>query len=412
MLGDYTITFMEKILRKKFITFSIIAVAVVLVLLVAVVNITNYLRVDDRVDSALEMLASGEDLSTGTWLDNYDNGLDTLTKYYLEKYYLVNVDHDGNVVLPILTSNINLVTAEEALFIAEETLNSGNTEGIMYGFSYCITATDSGCTIIYIDTYQDYALCDAFLTISSIVCGVVLLAVSIMLIIVADRVVAPIAESHNKQKQFVTNITHEFKTPLAIIKANTEVAEMMGQESQWTASTHNQIERLNKLVNNLLYLAKQQEGANATRVISNLSELVSKHAAPFVALAQNNSRTLTIDIEDSINIKCDVQAIEILVSVLLENAVKYSTEGSDIRLSLSKVKDKAVLVCSNGAEGLHVGDYSCWLDRFYKQDEARSSASNSFGIGLSTAQAIVDNHDGKISIYSEDGAVVNVKIEF
>lgn len=403
---------MEKILRKKFIIFSISAVAIVLILLVAIVNITNYLRVDERVESALDTLSSGEDISTGTWLENYDNGLNALMQYYLEKYFVVNLDEECNIVLPILTSNINLITGDEALTIAIDTIAEGSDSGIMYGFSYRVVAVDNGYQIIYIDTSQDYALCNAFLTISAIVCGIVLLAVSILLILVSDKVVAPIADSHNKQKQFVTNITHEFKTPLAIIKANTEVAEMVGEQTQWTESTHHQIERLNKLVNNLLYLAKQQEYAGSVKVMLPLSDMIETHAEPFVALAESAGKTLSIDIDPNVNMRCDAQAVEILVSILLENAVKYSSEDSNINLSLKRNHDGVTLLCSNSADNLETGNYSQWLDRFYKQDESRTSSSNSFGIGLSTAQAIVDNHDGKISIYSDDGKVVNIKMDF
>ncbi len=402
---------MEKILRKKFIIFSISAVAAVLILLVAVVNIANYVRVKNQIDDVLEQLSSGNEVELGNWLENYNSGLSVLGEYYLTRYFVVHVDDNGEII-SITTENVNLITAEEALVMGTEALDSGHDTGTSYGYSYCTITTPTGSKLIFIDTSQQYALCNAFLSMSLIVCTIVLVAVSAVLILVADKVVAPIADSHNKQKQFVTNITHEFKTPLAIIKANTEVSEMVGEQTQWTESTHHQIERLNKLVNNLLYLAKQQEDVDVVKVMSPLSQMVETHSEPFVALAGSVGRTLSIDIEPNIDMRCDAQAVDILVSILLENAVKYSSEGGHINLSLARNRDGVTLLCSNSVDNIEVGNYSRWLDRFYKQDESRTSSSNSFGIGLSTAQAIVDNHDGKISVYSDDGKVVNVKIDF
>lgn len=382
-----------------------------LILLVAIVNIANYVRVKNQIDDVLDQLSSGDEVQLGNWLENYSSGLSVLGEYYLSRYFVVHVDDSGDIT-SITTENINLITAEEAMIMGEDALESGHETGTSYGYSYCTITTLTGSKLIFIDTSQQYALCNAFLSMSLIVCAIVLVAVSAVLILVADKVVAPIADSHNKQKQFVTNITHEFKTPLAIIKANTEVSEMVGEQTQWTESTHHQIERLNKLVNNLLYLAKQQEDAGSVNVMLPLSDMIETHAEPFVALAESAGKTLSIDIDPNVNMKCDAQAVEILVSILLENAVKYSSEDSNINLSLKRNRDGVTLLCSNSADNLEVGNYSQWLDRFYKQDESRTSSSNSFGIGLSTAQAIVDNHDGKISIYSADAKVVNIKIDF
>lgn len=186
-------------------------------------------------------------------------------------------------------------------------------------------------------------------------------------------------ESYSKQKRFITDASHEIKTPLAVIDAANEVQEIESGESEWTQSIHEQVARLTALTERLVFLARMDEGsAGFTMTSIDLSEAVDKAAAPFESVAVSRGKRLSTSIACGVRVHADAAAVAQVVELLLDNATRYASEGSVIELSLRAVsrgagKGSAELVVSNAVDELPEGDLDRLFDRFCRADVSRNS---------------------------------------
>ena len=202
------------------------------------------------------------------------------------------------------------------------------------------------------------------------------------------------------------------KTPLTIIDANTEVMEMECGENQWSKSTKNQVERLTYLVGQLVTLTRLDEGSeNTEKVEFSLSDAVYDVVYPFEVVIDNEEKTLIQNIDENIKFKGDEKSIRQLISILMDNAVKYSSEHGIIKVSLNERGKKIVLEVFNETEAVEKGSNNVLFERFYRTDKSRNSQTGGTGIGLSIAKGIVQNHKGKINAFSDDGKSLRITVE-
>ena len=243
--------------------------------------------------------------------------------------------------------------------------------------------------------------------ILSLVNGVSFLALFIALIsFFSERAVRPFVVNYQKQKQFITNAGHELKTPLAIISANAEVVEAMHEKSEWTDSIRHQVERMTGLINDLIAISKLDEMSDRGDVTMekvDFSALVKRSAEDFKTVALQQGKSFDSDIAQDLSVSGSEKMLKELVSILLDNAIKYCDDGGSVKVTLKRRKNKATLVISNTCE--KATDCTCVFDRFYRGDTSHSSEKSGYGIGLSMAQAIVNAHKGKIDAKQIDGVV-------
>lgn len=222
----------------------------------------------------------------------------------------------------------------------------------------------------------------------------------------AGKFVRPVAESYEKQKQFITDAGHEIKTPLTIISANIDVLKMdTGDENECLEDIQEQVKRLADLTNDLVYLARMDESADSLQMIEfPVSEVILDTAEQFQTPAQTQNKEFSLHIQPMLSMRGNPKAISQLISILLDNALKYSPEGGPISLSFAKQNRKLVLSVENlSASPLTEESLHHVFDRFYRADASRNSETGGYGIGLSMAQAIVTAHNGKITAGSPDG---------
>ena len=261
-----------------------------------------------------------------------------------------------------------------------------------------MTETDEKLLIVFVDCSRDTQNVESVAAISCLVAVGCYLLVLILVILCSRKAIRPVIESMEKQKQFITDAGHELKTPIAIISANTEVIEMCSGESEWTESIHHQTERLTSLVTQLLTLAKMDEGGGQLELKEwNASETIIDAVQSFEAPAVTKQITLQTDIAKELRMEGDAARIHQLVSLLVDNAVKYTPEGGTIRVRWWKNGKKAELAVENTCDNLPEGDLNRLFDRFYRADASRARESGGYGIGLSVAAAIVQAHKGKIT---------------
>ena len=224
--------------------------------------------------------------------------------------------------------------------------------------------------------------------------------------------IRPVAESYEKQKRFITDASHEIKTPLTIIEANTEIVEMESGESEWTKSIRKQIARLTALTEKLVFLSRMDEENQSylQRMDFNLSEAVLDTIDPYQALAETKGKHLSVDVEDDMHFTGDENAIRQAISLLLDNAIKYSEEDGNIRIESRTVGKHKVIDVINTVDYIEVGKHDELFDRFYRREDSRNSETGGFGIGLSTVYAIVQAHKGRVAARSKDGKSLSIQM--
>ena len=210
-------------------------------------------------------------------------------------------------------------------------------------------------------------------------------AVSIVLMTVAHRIMSPVAQSYEKQKRFITDAGHELKTPLAIIRANADLLDMEFGENESIEEIRRQTVQMSELTADLVFLARMEESGQNHLTMTNfgLSEI---------------DKTLAIDVQQGLLVNGNSKVLRQLCSILLDNAIKYSPSGSTVSVSLSKKGRYAALTVENTTATLiPEKDLEFLFERFYHTDSSRNSKTGGNGIGLSIAKSIVDAHSGRIS---------------
>ena len=458
---------MVKTLQKKFIITAMIAITVLLVVTLGAVNVFNISRLRNEMNNTLSMLVENDGMRPG---DNAGNPqLATVTDGMPEppvidgtgqnqmevpdgvmvpdveptdnqpeppeakndkrpnlfnpeisedmamaaRYFLVRFDMDGKIVYTDV-NNISSVDEENANAYANEVYASGKTSGKKEEFRYRVQASKDGrgTNIVFLNVSSDRQSMLAVLLISSLIFVIGWGLMLLLVIALSKRAIRPIAENLEKQKQFVTDAGHEIKTPLAIILANTEAMELHNGESKWSKNIRKQTERLSGLMKNLLTLARMEEGtAPVVMADLDMSKLTKEVADSFAESAKLKQIELQTKIASDIKLHANREEMTQLLTILLDNAIKYSIEQADIVLMLAKRGKEVTLSCENTCGKLPDVEADRLFDRFYRSDAARTQKSGGYGIGLSVARAIVQNHKGKISAEYKDGNRIVFKVE-
>lgn len=400
-------------LQRKFVAIAMGSLLVVMVAVIGGMNAANFLQINSRAQWLLQMLAENDGRFPEFEKEKPPApapkiGFEMTAETRFEtRYFLVRTDASGSVV-EIDTGHIAAISSEQARQMAESVLQSGHTGGYQGAYRYLVTGTQGGSLVLFVDCGSQIRTGLSFLLASCCVGLVCFCVVFILVTVFSRRAVAPVIESLEKQRRFITDASHEIKTPLAIISANTDVLELDEGGNEWTQSIRSQIQRLNKLVEKLMLLAKMEEDEiKRVFAVFDLSEAVADAAAPFETLAQSRGKTLRLVMERGLTINGDEGGIRELTAILMDNAIKYADEGSEIRLELQRQGRTARLKVSNRCSALPEGNLERLFDRFYRADSSRSRETGGYGVGLSAAHAIVQAHRGKITAQSiaKEGAI-------
>ena len=323
---------------------------------------------------------------------------------YESRFFSVTVNDAGDV-LSVDTGKIAAVDMADAVEYAQEALESGKERGFIDDYRWRKADTEDGALLLFLDCGRNLDTFRSFLLTSIAVSALGLLAVFLLILAFSGRVVRPVAESYEKQKRFITDAGHEIKTPLAIIEADADVLEMeLEGESEWLSDIRLQTRRLTDLTNDLVYLSRMEERADGAPFVDfPLSDVVDETAQSFHSRAMQKRQTFTGELERGLTLHGDEKAIRQLVSILLDNAVKYAPEDGEIRLKLARQGRYAALSVWNTTETrIPRESLDKLFDRFYRTDPSRSSETGGHGIGLSIAKAVVGAHRGKITAETDD----------
>lgn len=404
---------MFKSLRRKFVATSVASVAVVIILMASTLNFINYYKMGQRVDDSLYEASKSSALVT-IFSDGEEDMI--VTKNTASKtpnnngFSIAKIDENKNVIRSY-RDDVLIKGKDDLQKLVTEAVNESSTSGYVGTYRYLKVNNDAGNLVLLLNTQRDLDSFHAFMRNSIIVSSIVILSVFILLVLISKKVIAPIQQSYQKQKQFITDASHELKTPLAIIRSNTDVLELENGDSKWTKNIQNQVDRLTSLVNSLVVFSRMEEKDTAEKVRFNLSESLHARIDDFEELASFQKKHIIADIDNNIYYRGEQQAIVQLMDILLENAIKYATKETNINVTLKKNKKYAMMKISNQAN-VKKGDLRKVFDRFYRLDESRNSTVKGYGIGLSMAKLIAEKHKEVIKAYAPEDGIFKIEVRF
>lgn len=400
-------------LRTKLIVASMLSLVLVLTVILGAASVLNYRDITTNADRVLTVLQENDGefpAMMGKKPDKHGEQFSPELPYE-SRYFTVFLKADGTTSA-VNTGKIAAVDTETAISYAQDILASGNTSGFLDDYRYMVYTAGVETHIIFLDYGREMSSFRRFLYTSAGVSLGGLLAVFLLLLFVSGKIVKPFAENYQKQKQFITDAGHELKTPLTIIDADAQVLEMDVGENEWLSDIQAQTKRLAQLTNSMLQLARMEEQPQVEKIAFPLSDVVQETAETFGTLAKTREKTLSIDIEPMLSMTGDEKAIRQLLSILLDNAVKYADEHGKIAISLKKHKNHIQISVYNTAQAIDRESLPHLFDRFYRTDASRNSRTGGYGLGLSIASSIVAAHKGKIWAETADGNSLRITASF
>lgn len=389
-------------LRRRFIAAAMAAIGAVTLVLLCAVNLWNYKITTDSLDATLDIMSL-----TGSYSSGKDYSLPEIfgghssEEMYMTRFFAVYYDQNGKAA-GVFRDYIATVSVEQALSYSSDALSSGRERGYYGDYRYRVLGASGGSIVVFLNAVPEQQSMKTLLKVSVIVSLLALLAAFALITAFSKKATAPYMKNMQLQKQFITDAGHELKTPLTSISTSADVLKLETGENEWVDNIQKQAARMSKLVANLVTLSKLDEGAQMPDMCDfSLSDAAWEVSEPFELRAVAQGKKYSRSIEDSITVHGDMAAVQQMISILLDNAFKYSDEGGEIRLSVRKQhKGSVIEVYNTCAEG-SLGDISRFFDRFYRADKARS-ADGGTGIGLSIARAVAEAHGGSISAESAD----------
>ena len=382
---------MIRALRTRLVAAAMLSLLVVLTVILGVILLGSYRGIVSDADRILDLLAEGEGTfptlpADFNWEEEGPRRRSPELGYEI-RYFSVLLDESGNVATTDL-GQIAAVDQETAEAYAQQVRAQGHTRGFLQDYRYLTAQEGDQTRVIFLD-YSGYLFTFRSTLFTGLwVSAVGLLAVFLLLLLLSRRIIRPILESYEKQKRFITDAGHELKTPIAIIQADTE----------WIDDIQHQVRRLSTLTNDLIYLSRMEEPQRQTAFLPlPFSDLVAETAQSFQAVAKSQGKTFSLRIQPTLTLVGEEKSLGQLVSILLDNALKYSPPGGEIAVTLARQGKSLLLTVANTAQTLSKELLENMFDRFYRGDKARSSEQGGYGIGLSIAKAVVQSHKGKIS---------------
>lgn len=401
---------MIRSLRRKFILIAMLSLTGTVAVLCSAICIGNHCIAARRADRAIELLYQnhGEFPGPDAPVDpaaafRFQVTMETPfeTRYFIaeitgrQEIRSVNTDHIAALDRQTVAESINRIVSSE------------RDHGYVDYYRFKVFQNEEGgSTIIVLDCFLQIQAAYNMLRVTLAVSAACVLIVFILLLFFSRKAIRPFAENLERQRQFVTDASHELKTPLAILSANMGLLEDTYGGNKWLESARAQVFRLDKLIKNLVELARTEEAVKEELVsLFSVSEIAQAGADAFQPMAESEGKTLTAGIAADILLRGIQDDLFRLFTILLDNAVKYCDPGGDIRFTLSQRGRNIYISISNPCEGLEASQLPRYFDRFYRADSSRARATGGYGIGLSTAKAIVTRHRGHISNRYDKGTI-------
>lgn len=403
-------------LRKKFILISTLSVVIVFSLIFLLICLVGSSQLNNTMDTLTDAISSND----GVFPDFNSNKIprpdgrfpqmDFITKetQFSTRFFTVWLDEDDNIVKENIDS-VSSVTRAQARQYTKQALSKENERGWISEYRYRVYRSEYGTSVVFVNGKMNRAMTNRLLVSAMLILLGSGLVIILLIVIISKRAVKPAAESYEKQKQFITDANHELKTPLTLILTNLDIAESELGKNEWLDDIRSEGERMSALVNQLTALSRMDEDQTVLSASPfDLSSTASDTISEFEPLAEEKGKALFASVEPSISYTGDEGMIRRLISILLDNAVKYCDPGGEISICVY-AKRHPVITVENTYCDVEQVELNRLFDRFYRADKARTF-SGSFGIGLSIAAAIAKSHHGEVTAYKKDRTHIGFKV--
>lgn len=400
---------MIRSLRRKFILTAMASLVGTMVVLCTAIGIGNHCITTSRADRVIVLLHQngGVFFPPGPRSDPAGFDFQVTPETPFETRYLIVKLTAQNKIKSADFDHIAALDRQSVAGIVRQIIETGAARGYVSHYRFGVfPERDGGSTIVVLDCFLQLQSSNNMLRVTGAIFLACVAAVFILLLFLSKRAIRPFADNLERQRQFITDASHELKTPLAILSADLGLLEDAYGNDKWLKSARSQIVRLDKLVQNLVELSRTEETVKEDAMAYfSVSEAAQASADTFQLLAEADGKSLSAEIGEGIKLKGVQDNFFRLFSILLDNAVKYSEPGGVIRFSVAQRGRNIYITTSNPCAGVNAAQLPRYFDRFYRADSSRARATGGYGIGLSTAKAIAVRHRGRISNHYENGVI-------
>ncbi len=411
---------MFKKLRNRFLISNLVIISVMLIISFATIYLITYNNVRSGINMEFHRMEDSlKHNNIGPRPPDFGNGkpqrddLGPMRERTIS--FMIETDLQWNITDKTSSFNIDDELYESAKKKAISQNNkTGNFNIEDEHWTFSITPIMNGYRLVFLDTTSQYGILKTLIYTFLFVALIMFIIIYFISRFFANKSIQPVQEAFEKQKQFVADASHELKTPLAVINTNVDVLlsnkqDTIDSQCKWLNYIKSEAERMAKLTNDLLYLT-QMDNSNNKMIYSkfSMSEAVENIILTMEAVIFEHNLSLNYELEPALFIHGNDEQIRQVVMILLDNAIKYTNKNGTISIALNKQNTDIILSITNTGEGIALEHLKKIFDRFYRTDKSRSRQLGGYGLGLSIAKAIVDQHSGKI--YAE--STVNEKTTF
>lgn len=404
---------MIKKLRIKLILLLTLILSLVLAGVLFAVNIFNYNSVTDVSYSRLNRIMSSLSAPTGYFGDYF--GSTDKYYYYDERgyedndIYIVFVGTQGSIT-NIAAQNDSGYSYDDIARLTRQVLSESFKRGRINDLIYIVKEFDYGSfgtsyTVAFMDNRSIVQSTSTMLFNSLIIFVFGIAAIAVVSFLISGNIVKPVEEAFNKQKQFISDASHELKTPVAVISANSDILQEDIGDNKWLGYIRSETDRMSRLINSLLTLTRLEMSSDKSNMHKlDICNAIMEVTMPFESVAFEKGVTLFCDLlDEEIMVNGNEEQLKQVVAILTDNAIKHCYEGGTVNVDARRVKNKCIISVSNQGEPIPFEIRDKIFERFFRADESRSREENRYGLGLAIAKQIVGNHHGSISVKCDDG---------
>lgn len=396
-----------KKMQRRFIAAAMTAFGTVMAALVIVINIVNYCQTTSRQDDLAGNLLRHERKAAADpqkprppFPDMPGGGPEA---EFTTRFFVMYCGADGNIKA-VSRDHIASIDEETAREYTEAVLEKGKEKGYYGDYRYHVNREEEGATVLFLNASHALQSIKSLFFLSIAIGMGSILVVFILIIFFSGYAIRPYVKNIERQKRFITDAGHELKTPITSIATSADIAAMEYEEDEWISNIRKQTARLTRLVSDLVALSRlDEEMPFPEKAGFSLSDAAWETAEPFAVLAKANGKKYRQRIEEGLKLYGDREAIQRMISILLDNGIKYSEEGGEVGLDIYRRRRKIYIEVFNTCSLPDGSDLNRLFDRFYRLDESRAAHTGGTGIGLSMARAIAEAHGGRIGVESEAG---------
>ena len=382
---------MIKKLKQRIFLLIMLSLSIIIIGIIIIYTSLNYNNIINTTTSMMERVAGWENKKLPN--DRFEDYKLKL-EFNIDGFYTVLVK--DSVIINMQNNGGNIQINESVVKILEK----GKEKGIVDTYIYNARKIEPN--TIFITMIEDKNTVSYLRTMVGVSGIMIVISIGVIYIIakkLSKVIVEPVEETFEKQKQFISDASHELKTPLAVIEANADVLQDKVGESKWIDYIQNEIESMNKLINELLLLAKIENVDNIKEYVQlNLSQEIEITLSMFESMAYEKEITIESNIEEDIIFRANKEDIGHIVSTLTDNAIKHTEAKNKIVVNLKKEKNEIIFEVKNIGQPIPVEEREKIFERFYRIDKSRNRNEKRYGLGLAIAKATVEKYNGTIQI--------------